>query len=149
MPKVGKRILILIAGLLWSMVGLMLISIASEWLVDMCLSYQAIGIFVSLVFGFVITRFGFSKIALKNIERILQYQKEKVCIWAFQKWTSYLLIAFMMSLGIFLRHASFIPRVILLIIYFSIGIALFLSSMAYYRELLRMKRRKNIESEVL
>lgn len=148
MPKVGKPILILISGLLWSMVGIMLISIASEWLADMSFAYQAIGISTSLITGSAITYFGFSRIAFKNIERINQYQKNRVCIWAFQKWSSYLLIAFMMSLGIFMRNASFIPRVILLIIYFSIGLALFLSSLAYYRELLRMKKGKNIENEV-
>lgn len=146
MPKVGKHILILISGLLWSMVGIMLISIASGWLTDMSFAYQAIGISTSLISGSVITYFGFSKIALKNIERINQYQKNRVCIWAFQKWSSYLLIAFMMSLGIFMRNATFFPRLILLIIYFSIGMALFLSSMAYYRELLQMKKENHAES---
>ena len=145
MPRVGKHILILISGLLWSMVGLMLISIASEWLVDISLAYQVIGVSTSLVSGSAITYFGFSRIAFKNIERINQYQKNRVCIWAFQKWSSYLLIVFMMSLGIFMRNASFIPRLLLLIIYFSIGMALFLSSMAYYRELLQMKKRKHVE----
>lgn len=146
MPKVGKHILILISGLLWSIVGIMLISIASGWLTELSLAYQTIGISTSLISGLVITRFGFSKIALKNIERIHQYKKKIVCVWAFQKWSSYILIAFMMSLGIFLRNASYIPRVILLIIYFSIGMALFLSSILYYRELLQMKKRKHDES---
>ncbi|NPD45712.1 hypothetical protein [Lentimicrobium sp. S6] len=146
MPRVGKHILILIPGLLWSMVGLMLISIASEWLADLSLAYQVIGVSTSLISGSVITYFGFSRIAFKNIERINNYQKNKICIWAFQKWSSYLLIIFMMSLGIFLRNTTFFPRILLLIIYFSIGLALFLSSMAYYRELLHMKKEKHAES---
>lgn len=140
MPKVGKHILILLSGLLWSAVGLFLISLAIEWLYLLDFPYPIIGIFTGLVSGIVIARFGFSSIARKNIFRIHQYQKERICIWAFQKWSSYLLIAFMMSLGIWMRQASFIPKVVLVSIYLAIGLALFLSSLYYFKDYIRIKK---------
>lgn len=55
------------------------------------------------------------------------------CIFAFQKWQSYILIAVMMSMGIFLRTTTFFPRLPLASVYIGIGTALFISSINYYR----------------
>lgn len=141
MPKVGKNILILISGLLWSLVGLFLISLTVKWLSLLSEVYIIVDGLTGVILGLIIAYFGFSHIAKKNLARILQYQKEKICIWAFQKWSSYLLIAFMMSLGILMRNASFIPKYILSPIYIGIGLALFLSSFVYYRFLLQQINR--------
>lgn len=138
MPKVNKNILIFIAGLLWSGVGLFLIRLAFRWFVELSQVEMLFDIIAGTLLGSVIAYFGFSGLAKKNIERINSYSG-KVCIWAFQKWTSYLLIAFMMSLGIFLRHASFIPKFLLSPVYIGIGLALFLSSFRYYTFLGRLK----------
>lgn len=142
MPKVHKHILILISGILWSGVGIFLVRLALKWFTE--LSTMEI-IFVSiggLILGVTIAYFGFSGLADKNIERINQYQN-KVCIWAFQKWTTYFLIAFMMSLGIFMRNTPFIPKFLLSPIYIGIGSALFIASFQYYRFLLKAERNKN------
>lgn len=138
MPKVGKHVLILISALLWCLVGLFLISLTWKWLLEFSVSIVLIDGFIGVLMGLIIAYFGFSKIALKNVNRILQYEKEKVCMWAFQKWTSYLLIAFMMTLGLFMRNASFIPKYVLTPIYIGIGLALFLSSLLYFQEFIRL-----------
>jgi len=142
MPKVGKHILILLSGLLWSVVGIFLCTLAIEWVYVLDFPYPIIGLFTGLISGLVIAHFGFSNIAKKNMLRIHQYQKERICIWAFQKWSSYLLIAFMMTLGIWMRTASFIPKVVLVSIYLAIGLALFLSSLLYFQEYLRIRKEK-------
>jgi len=81
-------------------------------------------------------KFGFSKIARKNINRVCRYP-DKVCFFAFQEWKSYLIISVMAPLGIFLRHSS-LPRQYLAVIYITIGLALFLSSLHYYLQLSRI-----------
>jgi len=136
MPRVSKRVLIFISGILWSGVGLFLIRVASLWFPLLSTSELIFAIIVGLILGISIAYFGFSKIANENIERISQYG-EKVCVWAFQKWTSYFLIAFMMSLGILMRNTPFIPKYILSIIYIGIGLALLISSLRYYQNLIK------------
>ena len=142
MPKVNKNILILVSGILWSGVGVLLISIASKWfnlLVDKEIIYAIIE---GIILGTLISYFGFSNLAEKNIDRINLYSN-KVCIWAFQKWQSYLLIIFMISLGIFMRKTSFVPKILLTPMYIGIGFALFTASFKYYIFLFKL-RLKNI-----
>ncbi|HAG15406.1 MAG TPA: hypothetical protein DCG69_02635 [Bacteroidales bacterium] len=145
MPKASKNVLILISGLLWSGVGLFLIRLAFRWVVKLTQSEMILAIFGGLILGSAIAYFGFSGLANKNIERINQYQN-KVCIWAFQKWSSYILIAFMMSLGIFMRNASFIPKFLLSPLYIGIGFALFLASFRYYIFLFKRNKKPHAKS---
>lgn len=131
MPKVNKYILILISGVLWTGVGLFLIRLAFRWFLVLSAKEIIFAIIAGLLLGSAIAYFGFSNLANKNIKRINNYQG-KVCIWAFQKWSTYLLIIFMMSLGIFMRNTTFIPKFVLCPMYIGIGLALFLSSFNYY-----------------
>ena len=135
-PTVPKSLLIALAGLMWSTVGLILCSMAYYWLkwVDWTTAFPLglLGIILSLA----VYRFGFSGIARKNIDRICLLP-EKGCIFAFQAWKSYLIIAVMVTLGIILRHSP-IPKHYLAIVYTTVGGALLLSSLHYYRGLWRL-----------
>jgi len=91
--------------------------------------------------GTIISFFGFSKLAKKNANRIMEYP-EKVCIFAFQRWQMYILVVIMMSMGFFMRTTNFIPKYILAPVYVGIGLALFVSSFVYYKKLL-IKRDNN------
>ena len=141
MPKVHKYFLVLISGLLWTGVGLFLNSLAFKWFTVLSNNeiYFAIG--AGLLLGGIIAYFGFSGLAIKNINRINQYQKDKVCVWAFQKWTTYLLIVFMMSLGIFMRNTPYIPKYLLSPMYIGIGSALFFASSHYYLFLIKQLKK--------
>ena len=88
--------------------------------------------------------FGFSKMALKNVYRINAYQQERVCLFAFQRWTSYPLILFMVSLGLYLRLYSPIPKAYLAVLYIGIGGGLFLSSLHYYSRVLRKQPAESV-----
>ena len=136
MPKVHKNILVIISGLLWTGVGLFLIRLAFRWFAELSTNEIIFAIIAGLLLGSAIAYFGFNGLANKNIDRINQYQG-KVCIWAFQKWTTYFLIAFMMSLGIFMRNTPYIPKFLLSPIYIGIGFALFVASFRYYRFLFK------------
>lgn len=133
-PAVNRKWLIIISALMWSGVGIFLNILAFNWLKSFNNMQLLITIIIGLMAGWVIAKFGFSNIANKNINRILAYPKE-VCVFAFQEWKSYILIAVMMSLGIFLRTTGLIPKYILAPMYIGIGTALFLASFKYYKNL--------------
>ena len=129
-PAVSRYWLISLAGLVWSAVGVMLGRLAYLWLTAVPLGRAMVlgisGIFLALI----AYRFGFSRIAEKNIYRIRQFS-EKGCIFAFQAWKSYLIIVIMVALGLFLRHSP-LPKQYLAVVYLAVGGALFLSSFHYY-----------------
>jgi hypothetical protein len=135
-PAVSKTWLIVLAGLMWSVVGLMLCRLAYHWLVVIrwrrVVPLELLGIILALTAH----KFCFSRIAQKNIAR-LSLITEKTCLFAFQKWKSYFLIVLMIVLGIALRNLP-IPRLYLAVLYTTIGGALFLASLQYYRCLWRI-----------
>ena len=88
------------SGVMWTGVGVLLIGLAIKWLTVYSPREITIVTVIGLLSGLLIARFGFNKIVHKNIHRIGNYQ-DKVCLFAFQEWKSYLLIAVMMSMGIF------------------------------------------------
>ena len=131
-PAVSRHWLWLTAGLFWSVVGIALCVAACYWLSDIPWPMSAVGAAAGFGSGVAIYRFGFSRIARKNIRRIFQ-QPDRVCFFAFQAWRSYLLIAVMVLLGYTLRHSQ-LHRLILAVIYSGIGTGLSLSSTLYYEE---------------
>lgn len=139
-PAVSKYWLMAMAGLMWTVVGIMLCRLSFIWLSPVnwhkSLPLASLGI----IFSLAACRFGFSAIAKKNIDRLCLLA-DKSCIFAFQAWKSYLIIAFMITLGITLRHSAF-PARYLAVIYITIGGALFLSSFLFYHRIWRVKIKK-------
>jgi hypothetical protein len=131
-PKVNKVWLIIFAGLMWSGVGIMLNRFASQWLGLVTIHRQIWIVIFGLILAVLIYWFGFSRVARKNIQRINGYLSEKVCLFAFQQWSSYPLVVFMIGLGIVLRVYSPIPKPWLAVLYIGIGGALFFSSFHYH-----------------
>jgi hypothetical protein len=129
-PAVSKNWLIVLAGLVWSIVGLMLCRLAYHWLAVTHWRWVAPLELLSIVLALMAHQACFSRIAQKNIAR-LSLLTEKTCIFAFQRWKSYFLIGLMITLGIVLRNLP-IPRPYLAILYTTIGGALFLASLQYY-----------------
>ena len=82
-----------------------------------------------------IHHFGFLRIVDKNLARILPMQGKR-CVFSFMPWKSYLMILIMMTLGITLRHSA-LPKPYLAVLYIAIGTALFLSSIRYFRYLVK------------
>ena len=136
-PRTRKIWLHLTAGFVWSAVGIMLLAFAAAWLFS--LHSWTVWLFASAgcLLAMAIFSFGFSKLAAKNIERIVSLPQDSVCLFAFQRWTSYPLILVMIGMGIFLRHYSTIPKPYLAILYIGIGASLFASSILYYLQVVR------------
>jgi hypothetical protein len=129
-PGVSKSWLIALAGVMWSLVGLMLCRLAYHWLTVVRWKWVVPLELLGVVLAFMAHQFCFSRIARKNISR-LSLLPEKTCIFAFQRWSSYLLVGLMISLGIALRNLP-IPRTYLALLYTTIGGALFFASLQYY-----------------
>ncbi len=134
-PAAKKFWLQLLAGLMWSGVGLMLFIIARHWLVEVELSTEVLLLIAGLTLAAAIYFWGFSKLAGKNIRRIEALPNQKPCLFAFQAWTSYPLVAVMIAMGIYLRVYSSFPHALLAITYIGIGGGLFGSSLHYYAHL--------------
>jgi hypothetical protein len=133
-PAVNKSWLLILAGLAWSGVGILLCSLAFGWLAhEIGLIPWAAGI-GGIAISLLVYRFGFIHIAQKNVARI-RAVVARACLFAFMPWKSYLLMIFMMALGIFLRSSA-LPKPYLAVLYTSIGGGLFLSSLEYYQALL-------------
>jgi hypothetical protein len=137
-PAAHKIWLHLLAGLVWLGVGIMLAAFSSRWLQSVALSSMLLLILAGLVLAALIYSFGFSKLAQKNIRRISAYGKERVCLFAFQEWKSYPLVAFMVSLGIYLRSYSAIPKPMLAVLYLGIGGGIFSASLHYFAHILSL-----------
>lgn len=136
--KVKKVWLFALAGLMWSAVGVMLCALAYGWLSDL---HSIIAVWVglgALAASIVVYRYGFVHIAEKNIQRLHAFF-ERVHPLAFISRKSYLLVAFMMGLGMTLRRSP-IPHVYLAVVYTIIGAALFLSSLHYYPHIWSLAR---------
>lgn len=136
-PGVGKSWLYLAAGLTWCGVGVLLNTYAASWYMlatrGLLPYLLAAGLLVGLAFYAAI----FARFADKNIRRIGAYPDDRICIFAFQRWSSYPLVVFMIGLGIFLRKYSPIPKPYLAPLYFGIGGALIVAGLKYFTVLLR------------
>lgn len=136
-PAAKKPWLWLLSGIIWSGVGLYLISLTVDWLGPINLMDEVLFILAGIVLAYAIYRFGFSGFALRNIRRIDEIPKKSVCIFAFQKWTSYPLVVFMIVLGIFSRKYSPVPKPWLAALYIGIGGSLFTASLHYYEKIFK------------
>jgi hypothetical protein len=134
-PAARREVLVFVAGAVWSLVGLALATVAGYWLI-----FERLPVWLpltsGLICGYLIYRFGFSRLAHRNLERIYAQspQKDKVCVFAFQNTRSYILVTVMMAMGYGLRHSG-LSKVYLSPVYLAIGSALLFSSVLYYKRL--------------
>jgi hypothetical protein len=123
--------------MIWSGVGIFLCSLTVSWLRPVEFGSRFVFSLGGLILALGIANLGFSRYARVNIQRIDSYERSKVCIFAFQKWTSYPLVLVMIGLGIFLRKVAPIPKPWLAVLYIGIGGSLFLASFRYYARVWR------------
>ncbi|MBW1707897.1 MAG: hypothetical protein JRJ86_22520 [Deltaproteobacteria bacterium] len=135
-PAVSKRWLYFVAGVIWSCVGFLLTHLAYGWLLPVERWVAWLLALMGVLMAFAIYRFLFTWFADKNIRRVDNLSKDKICVFAFQQWTSYPLVAFMVALGISLRKYSPIPKSFLAVVYIGIGGGLLIASFRYYAHLL-------------
>lgn len=137
-PTVPKVWLLAIAGVMWTGVSVLLLNYAISWLTSpismINLLLGLLGVIISIAANY----YQFSKLARKNIDRILSLN-DKACLFSFQAWKGYLIIAVMITGGILLR-SSVIPKPYLAIVYMAIGGALLQASVNYYLRFFQVVR---------
>lgn len=116
-PGFDKFWLFVVASLMWSGAGIYLDLLAFGWLRPADIGLALLLIASGLLLAVVIYAIMFKRFADLNILRIRNLTGDKVCIFAFQRWTSYPLVVVMISLGIFLRVYSPIPKPFLAVLY--------------------------------
>jgi len=139
--KVKQEILILLSGLIWSLIGILLNIMAVGWLIKLNFMERIIILIIGMALGILISYFGFVRMIRINTYRILKYEK-KACVFAFQSWKSYVIFVIMVTMGFFMRSSGIVPKLILAPIYMGIGLALFISSIKYYRTFLVLVKNK-------
>lgn len=139
-PSVRRHWLIFTAGTMWLSVGIGLIAVACFWLYragwPLGPALSALGI----VSGLIVYSFGFSKIVRKNLARI-SAKPEPACLFGFQGLRSYFLILTMMIMGYTIRHLP-VPKHVIAVVYFSMGSALCLGGLLYFRRFSTETREK-------
>ncbi|MCB2219091.1 MAG: hypothetical protein KQI35_01760 [Bacteroidetes bacterium] len=135
-PAVNKPWLYFLAGSMWTLVGMLLMLISLHWIREEKLHHAGILLIMGAFAGLIIHHFGFLKVVDKNLGRLSEMEGKR-CVFSFMSWKSYLLVAIMMTMGITLRHSG-IPHLYLAPVYSGIGLALFLSSIRYFRFLLKI-----------
>jgi hypothetical protein len=141
-PAVAREVLLLVAGLVWTGVGIMLGVWAAIWLSAVPLVLEIEMAAAGLVLALLAWWFMFRRLVQENIERI-ERAPLRACFFSFQAWKSYIVMVAMIGLGVVLRNSS-LPKPWLAVVYAAIGGALFIASLAYHFEFwrkVRMQRR--------
>lgn len=119
---VKKRALLAIAGSVWLAAGFNVarLGVLSYIRLD---EISAVHILLSaVVFG--IFGFMFYRMSVRNTNRIRSYPQKTRPVWNFFDLKSYLIMAFMMSGGIWLRNSGLAPDVFIAVFYTGLGCAL-------------------------
>ncbi len=142
-PRATARTQLLLAEMMWTIVGTMLLSLGLVWIVR---RYHGPGWAYAapfLVLGLLKARFILDRVARRTVVRI-RTRGDSYCVGGFFSPTSWLLIVGMMVLGQVLR-ASPLPRADIGFLYVLVGTALLISSRVFWREwfLLRAARARS------
>lgn len=130
-PRVPKNYLLLIAALVWTFAGGMLLF--RGYIFSLAFpDNMALKIIGCMIIGIVFFILLFQKISRKHVNRILNLPIDHPCLFSFFNLKSYLMMAFMISGGIMLRKSGIISPEYLALIYMTMGIPLLVSSGRFY-----------------
>ena len=137
-PSVSKRNLLLVAGLVWTIAGGMLISRAlmALWIID---HHMWMEILAGIVLGALFYIMLFARISATHITRITLITIDNPCFFSFFNVRSYILMAIMITGGITLRKMDIINREILYTFYLTMGIQLLVSAIRFFAAWIRHK----------
>jgi hypothetical protein len=131
-PGIPQRYLLLMGALVWTFAGSILLYKGFSILISFQF-FPVVEVILSVVSGILFYIFLFSKISMKHTNRIFHLTIEYPCMFSFFNFRSYILMGTMITGGILLRKSGIVPADVLLIIYFMMGIPLFLSSFRFYQ----------------
>ena len=137
---VHKNTLILIAGIVWAIAGFNIVRIG-------LIAYQ--GNFtwwrglLSIAVYAAFQVFVFGKMVKKHTDRIQRYEEERQNFFRFFDTKSYLIMAFMMTLGIGLRVSGVVPNTFIAFFYTGLGASLLTAGVLFVLQYIRVMKERN------
>ena len=130
-PRVSKRILLFIAGLVWGCAGFRVFTLGFGDVMSHHGNLIITIIFAAVIF-FVFFKFIFSKMFKKHTTRIVNSKLDKHCVFSFFDFKSYLIMGFMIFFGISVRNLGIFNPVYLGDFYMGLGAALFMAGVYFF-----------------
>lgn len=133
---VHKNTLILIAGIVWAIAGFNIVRIGLVAYEGNFIWWR--GLLSVAVFA-VFQLFIFGKMVQKHTDRILNYEEERQNFFRFFDTRSYLIMAFMMTLGIGLRVSGVVPNTFIAFFYTGLGASLLTAGVLFIIRYIRVR----------
>ena len=132
-PRCKKRNLLFIAGLVWIFAGSMVSKLGLDVIFTSSI-YPFISIIVATITFYIFFNFIFIKLVKKHKSRISEKEQDKLCLFSFFDVKSYIIMIFMMGLGITIRSIPSINPLCWAAVYIGIGLALLSAGVAFIIE---------------
>lgn len=132
---VKKRALLAIAGCVWLAAGFNVARLGVLSYIELdgfSIVHILLSIVVFCMFGFM-----FYRMSVRHTKRIRSYPQETRPVWNFFDLKSYLIMAFMMSGGIWLRNSGLAPDVFIAVFYTGLGCALSSAGILFWVNFIR------------
>lgn len=125
---VKTKTLLLIAGIVWLIAGFNILRIG-------VISYQGyvtfLNLFLSVIIFLCFWIMVFRKLVNKHTTRITNYTEPKKYFWSFFDIPSFMIMAFMITLGVTIRSFNLLPDVVIAVFYSGLGSAIFLAGVNF------------------
>jgi hypothetical protein len=120
MPKIERNSLLLLAGIVWFIAGFNIMRIGTP---DMLLNLRSpiLPVLFSIIIFYLFFKLVFHKMVIKHCDRIKSYTERKIHVFKFFDTKSYLIMAFMISLGVLLRNSHLLTPLCLGTFYTGLG----------------------------
>ncbi|MGQ3684672.1 MAG: hypothetical protein ACUBOA_06660 [Candidatus Loosdrechtia sp.] len=139
-PAIPKKWLFYVATFVWGIVSYRILSIGLADIYENP-SYSMIYIPAGLILSLPFFKYFFLRITNRHIGRILQVKSERPCLFSFFDIKGYLIMSFMIVLGITAHKISAIPHRYLGVFYISLGLSLFFSALHFFISGIRYKQK--------
>lgn len=131
-PRVSKRTLFFIAGIVWTIAGGILLYRGMLMMMGNG-SFYYVPFAISVLGGILFYVFLFSKISVRYVEHIRSITHERPSAFSFFDRKGYFMMLGMITLGISLRSSGLVPASIMSVVYVTMGIPLAISSFNFYK----------------
>ena len=141
---VKKQTLLAVAGCVWFLAGFNVarLGVLSYQNIEISMIHPLLSVLVFASFGTM-----FYKMSIKHTKRIKGYQEEFRPVWHFFDGKSYLIMAFMMGGGIWLRSSGIAPEAFIAVFYTGLGLALALAGVLFWIFYIKDKNESSFAAE--
>ena len=130
--KVKRENLLSIAGVVWLIAGLNILIIGlTSYFSDVWAFWQVLLLVLGSVATFLLFHSMFSRLVGKHVRRIRNYEDERQNPLLFFDLKSYLIMFFMIALGVTLRVSGWVPAWFIAFFYVGLGTALALAGVGF------------------